>query len=122
MKTILAFIDAHKTTLKRVHVDEIVDAYTDLNWLTIDDLDELEECCDQLGIRLTGIDFEGDEGEFYCDLCDGDGCEECDYGQGSWELYGDPDLDGEHSYEEDDEEEDDGTDDDDNKAASGGTA
>ncbi|GJN88986.1 hypothetical protein Rhopal_001957-T1 [Rhodotorula paludigena] len=122
VKTILAFIDAHKATLKRVHVDEIVDAYTDLDWLTIDDLDELEERCDQLGICLTGIDFEGDEDAFCCDLCDGDGCDECDYGEGDWGVSGDPESDEEHSYEEDDDEEDDGTYDDDNEAASEETA
>ncbi|GJN89067.1 hypothetical protein Rhopal_002041-T1 [Rhodotorula paludigena] len=85
---ILACIDAHKTTLRRVHIADFADAFSYSNWLTIDDVNKLEEYCGQFGIRLTGTDYDGDEVDFFCQYCDGEGCEECDYGEDDAELYG----------------------------------
>lgn len=88
-----AFIDAHKATLRRVHIDNSANPFCDSNRLTIDDVNKLKEYCGQSGIRLTGIDraIDGDDGDgddVFCQYCDGEGCEECDYGEDDAELYG----------------------------------
>ncbi|GAA6001071.1 uncharacterized protein JCM10292_006360 [Rhodotorula paludigena] len=111
LETVLAFIDAHKTTLDRVHLDKYGDGGYEQPWLDPAEIESLAAKCAESDIRLTGAVPEDDFDRHvhvvrdfdpldygWCLECDGAGCEDCNFGR-----WGQSDSDYEGSSDDDDE-------------------